>query len=120
MESEYKALSSTGIISSDNYDSKISLEYLHVVQSMKSSLLPLACCPVHEVQSGNVLLMSDSLSSLQVLPNMKYDHRILIKILELQVEIIQEGKEIEWTPAGEADKIEEIRETYLPTLRNTW
>ena len=58
MESEYKALSSTGIISSDNYDSKISLEYLHVVQSMKSSLLPLACCPVHEVQSATTSMLS--------------------------------------------------------------
>ena len=47
--------------------------------------------------------MSDSLSSLRVLPNMKYDHRILVKILEHQ-----EGKEIEWTPAGEADKMEQV------------
>ena len=52
--------------------------------------------------------MSDSLSSLQVLPNMKYDHCVLVKILELQMEIIQEGKEIEWTPAGEADRMEQV------------
>ena len=70
---------------------------------MKSSLLPLACCPVHVVQSAKILFMSDSLSSLRVLPNMKYDHRILVKILEHQ-----EGKEIEWTPAGEADRMEQV------------
>ena len=40
------------------------------------------------------LILSDSLSSLQSILNLKYDHPILVQILELYTEMTREGREI--------------------------
>ena len=39
-------------------------------------------------------LISDSLSSLQSILNLKYDHPVLVQILELYTEMTREGREI--------------------------
>ena len=46
------------------------------------------------------LILSDSLSSLQSILNLKYDHPVLVQILELYKEMTREGREIVfiWVP----------------------
>ena len=46
-------------------------------------------------------LISDSLSSLQSILNLKYDHPVLVQILELYTEMTREGTEIVfiWVPS---------------------
>ena len=46
------------------------------------------------------MILSDSLSSLQSLLNLKYDHPVLVQILELYTEMTREGREIVfiWVP----------------------
>ena len=46
------------------------------------------------------LILSDSLSSLQSILNLKYDHPVLVQILELYTEMTREGREIVfiWVP----------------------
>ena len=46
------------------------------------------------------MILSDSLSSLQSILNLKYDHPVLVKILELYTEMIRDGKETVfiWVP----------------------
>ena len=47
------------------------------------------------------LILSDSLSSLQSIFNLKYDHPILVQILEIYVEMTRDGREIVfiWVPS---------------------
>ena len=47
-----------------------------------------------------LLILSDSLSALQAIQNLKYDHPVLIKIYELYSQLIQEEREIAfvWVP----------------------
>ena len=40
------------------------------------------------------LILSDSLSSLQSIFNLKYDHPILVQMLELYTEMTRDGREI--------------------------
>ena len=40
------------------------------------------------------MILSDSLSSLQSIFNLKYDHPVLVQILELYTEMTREGREI--------------------------
>ena len=46
------------------------------------------------------MILSDSLSSLQSIFNLKYDHPVLVQILELYTEMTREGREIVfiWVP----------------------
>ena len=48
----------------------------------------------------NILILSDSFSSLQSILNLKYDHPVLVQISELYTEMTREGKEIVfiWVP----------------------
>ena len=45
-------------------------------------------------------MLSDSLSSLQAIYNLKCDHTVLVKVLELYMELIRDGNEIVffWVP----------------------
>ena len=47
------------------------------------------------------MILSDSLSSLQSILNLKYDHPVLVQILELYTEMAREGSEIVfiWVPS---------------------
>ena len=47
------------------------------------------------------MILSDSLSSLQSILNLKYDHPILVQILELYMEETRNGREIVfiWVPS---------------------
>ena len=55
---------------------------------------------VHYSKEKSFLILSDSLSSLQSILNLKYDHPILVQILELYTEMTREGREIVfvWVP----------------------
>ena len=46
------------------------------------------------------MILSDSLSSLQSIFNLNYDHPVLVQILELHTELTREGREIVfiWVP----------------------
>ena len=45
-------------------------------------------------EKKSFLILSDSLSSLQSILNLKYDHPVLVQILELYTKMTREGKEI--------------------------
>ena len=47
------------------------------------------------------MILSDSLSLLQSILNLKYDHPILVQILELYTEMTRDGREIvfSWVPS---------------------
>ena len=55
---------------------------------------------VHYSQKNSFLILSDSLSSLQSILNLKYDHPVLVQILELYTEMTRDGREIVfiWVP----------------------
>jgi len=52
------------------------------------------------VTKGKSFLISDSLSSLQSIFNLKYDNPILVQILELYTEMTRDGRQIVfiWVP----------------------
>ena len=54
----------------------------------------LALKHVYYSKEKSFLILSDSLSSLQSILNLKYDHPVLVQILELYTEMTREGKEI--------------------------
>ena len=54
----------------------------------------LALKHVYYSKEKSFLILSDSLSSLQSILNLKYDHPVLVKILELYTEMTREGREI--------------------------
>ena len=60
----------------------------------------LALRHIQHSKEKSSLMLSDSFSSLQAISNLKSDHPILIKILELQMELTKEGREIVfiWVP----------------------
>ena len=60
----------------------------------------LALKHVHYSKEKSFLVLSDSLSSLQSILNLKYDHPVLVQILELYTEMTREGREIVfiWVP----------------------
>ena len=55
---------------------------------------------VYYSEEKSFLILSDSLSSLQSILNLKYDHPVLVQILELYTEMTREGREIVfiWVP----------------------
>ena len=55
------------------------------------------------------LILSDSLSSLQAIYNIKYDHPVLVKILELYMELTRDGREIVFIWALPMWALEEIQ-----------
>ena len=69
----------------------------------------LALKHVYYSKGKSFLILSDSLSSLQSIFNLKYDHPVLVQILDLYTEITRDGREIVfiWFPAMLA--LEEIR-----------
>ena len=62
----------------------------------------LALKHVYYSKEKSFLILSDSLSSLQSILNLKYDHPVLVQILELYTEMTSEGREIVfiWVPYG--------------------
>ena len=54
----------------------------------------LALKHVYYSKEKSFLILSDSLSSLQSILNLKYDHPVLVQILELYTETTREGREI--------------------------
>ena len=60
----------------------------------------LALKHVHYSKEKSFLILSDSLSSLQSILNLKYDNPVLVQILELYTEMTREGREIVfiWVP----------------------
>ena len=54
----------------------------------------LALKHVYYYKQKSFLILSDSLSSLQSILNLKYDHPLLVQILELYTEMTREGREI--------------------------
>ena len=48
----------------------------------------------HHSKEKSILIVSDSLSALQAVHNLKYNHPVLIKIHELYSQLIQEQREI--------------------------
>ena len=62
--------------------------------------IPLALKHVYYSKEKSFLILSDSLSSLQSILNLKYDHPVLVQILELYTEMTREGREIVfiWVP----------------------
>ena len=60
----------------------------------------LALKHVYYSKGKSCLILSDSLSSLQSILNLKYDHPILVQILELYIEMTRDGREIVfiWVP----------------------
>ena len=60
----------------------------------------LALKHVHYSKEKSFLILSDSLSSLQSILNLKYDHPVLVQILELYTEMAREGREVVfiWVP----------------------
>ena len=60
----------------------------------------LALKHVYHSKQKSFLILSDSLSALQAIHNLKYDHPVLIKIHELYSQLIQEEREIifVWVP----------------------
>ena len=60
----------------------------------------LALRRVYYSKGKSFLILSDSLSSLQSILNLKYDHPVLVQILELYTEMTREGREIVfiWVP----------------------
>ena len=54
----------------------------------------LALKHVYYSKEKSFLILSDSLSSLQSILNLKYDHPVLVQILELYTEMTREGREI--------------------------
>ena len=69
---------------------------------LRAILLLLALKHVYHCKHNLFLILSDSLSALQSIHNLNYDHPILIKIQELYSQLIQEEREIVfvWVPAG--------------------
>ena len=63
-------------------------------------MIPLALKHVYHSKHKSFLILSDSLSALQAIHNLKYDHPILITIHELFSQLIQEEREIAfvWVP----------------------
>ena len=61
----------------------------------------LALRHVYYSKEKSFLILSDSLSSLQSILNLKYDHPVLVQILELYTEMTREGREIVfiWVPS---------------------
>ena len=62
----------------------------------------LALKPVYYSKEKSFLILSDSLSSLQSVLNLKYDHPVLVQILELYTEMTREEREIVfvWVPSN--------------------
>ena len=60
----------------------------------------LALKHVHYSKEKSFFILSDSFSSLESILNLKYDHPVLVQILELYTEMTREGKEIVfiWVP----------------------
>ena len=60
----------------------------------------LALKHVYYSKEKSFLILSDSLSSLESILNLKYDHPVLVQILELYTEVTREGREIVfiWVP----------------------
>ena len=60
----------------------------------------LALKHVYHSKGKSFLILFDSLSSLQSILNLKYDHPILVQILELYTEMTRDGREIVfiWIP----------------------
>ena len=60
----------------------------------------LALKHVYYSKEKSFLILSDSLSSLQSILNLKYDHPVLVQILELYTEMTRERREIVfiWVP----------------------
>ena len=60
----------------------------------------LALKHVYYSKEKSFLILCDSLSSLQSILNLKYDHPVLVQILELYTEMTREGREIVfiWVP----------------------
>ena len=60
----------------------------------------LALKHVYCSKEKSFLILSDSLSSLKAIFNLKYDHPILVQILELYLDLTKDGKEIVfvWVP----------------------
>ena len=54
----------------------------------------LALKHVHYSKEKSFLILSDSLSSLQSILNLKYDHPVLVQILKLYTKMTREGREI--------------------------
>ena len=54
----------------------------------------LALKHVYYSKEKSFLILSDSLSSLQSIINLKYDHPVLVQILELYTEMTRDGREI--------------------------
>ena len=53
----------------------------------------LALKHVYYSKGRSFLILSDSLSSLQSILNLKYDHPVLVQILELYTEMTREGRD---------------------------
>ena len=51
-------------------------------------------------KKNHFFILSDSLSSLQSILNLKYDHPVLVQILELYTEMTRQGREVVfiWVP----------------------
>ena len=60
----------------------------------------LALKHVYYSKGKSFLILSDSLSSLQSIFNLKYDHPVLVQILDLYTEMTRDGREIVfiWVP----------------------
>ena len=60
----------------------------------------LALKHVYYSKEKSFFILSDSLSALQSILNLKYDHPVLVKILELYTEMTREGRETVfiWVP----------------------
>ena len=61
----------------------------------------LALKPVYYSKGKSFLILSDSLSSLQSIFNLKYDHPAIVQILDLYPEMTRDGREIVfiWVPS---------------------
>ena len=54
----------------------------------------LALKHVYCSERKSILILSDSLSSLKAIFNLKYEHPVLVQILELYMDLTKDGKEI--------------------------
>ena len=72
---------------------------LYLLLNYKQFFWPLDMFTV--LRKSNFLILSDSLLSLQVICNLKYDHPILVKILELHIKLTRDGRETVfiWVPS---------------------
>ena len=61
----------------------------------------LALKHVYDSKEKSFLILPDSLSSLQSILNLKYDHPVLVQIFKLYTEMTREGREIVfiWVPS---------------------